>query len=98
MAATLPYAAFSPGDWIVRLPLPLGEGWGEGLGPRRPQLISLSLNATHRTLSTNQEIGSARKPSSPALLPEGEGGRTDLAGPMTPGVERLSTSPPLALL
>jgi hypothetical protein len=27
------------------LPLPLGEGWGEGL-PARPQLIFLSLNAT----------------------------------------------------
>jgi hypothetical protein len=50
------------------------RGWGEGLPSDRPQMISLSLNATSLSRNTTNKMGVLfRKPSSPALLPKGEG-------------------------
>ena len=40
------------------------------------QCSKLPLNATHRPRNTNKKTDSARKPSSPALLPMGEGRKT----------------------
>ena len=69
---------------ILLCPLPLGEGWGEGLsGPPSEQCTCAEdalVERTHRAQTLVIKRG--RKPSSPTLLPAGEGSKLKKANPM----------------
>ena len=61
----------------MSLPLPLGEGWGEGLSRRARQDLGARDEFAHGANSSRADllVLDVSKPSSPTLLPAGEGSK-----------------------